>query len=312
MKTEFKVLSTDNCHRLSGVVYLPEEGVEIRGYFHIVHGMTEHIARYDRFMSELCELGFICFGYDHLGHGYTVNDESELGYIAKSRGYELLCKDVKVFSDAVREKYDRVYGEGLPYYLMGHSMGSFITRLAVEKYVTPDKYIIMGTGGKNPMVGAGIALASVIKLFRGEKRFSPLIDKLAFGGYNSRFPEVSENDPSPWLTRDKAVREAYYKDPLCTFKFSTSAMIDLFKLLKYSNRSAWFKNMPQKTRVLITSGEADPVGNYGKGVCKVYDGLKKQGKDARLILYPEARHEILNESEIYEQVKGDIVSFLVK
>ena len=103
-KREYKVLSSDGVHKLSGFVYLPEG--EARGFFHIVHGMTEYIERYDRIMSELANEGYICFGYDHLGHGKTVNDKSELGFIAKKDGWDLLCRDVKVFSDAVRAEFD--------------------------------------------------------------------------------------------------------------------------------------------------------------------------------------------------------------
>ena len=110
---KIRVPSSDGIHQLSGVVYIPEG--EIKGLYHIVHGMTEHIGRYDRFMRDIAENGYICFGYDNLGHGYTANDKSELGYIAKKKGWDLLSRDVKVFSDAMREKY----GRNLPYYLMG-------------------------------------------------------------------------------------------------------------------------------------------------------------------------------------------------
>ncbi len=307
MKQSFNVASCDGIHTLSGVVYLPER--EARGYFHVVHGMTEHIGRYEHFMEDMAGEGYICFGYDHLGHGNTARDEGELGYIAKKGGDELLVRDVKVFADAVMAEYALRYGEGLPYFLMGHSMGSFITRLAVEKYVKPDKYIIMGTGGKNGAAGAGLALIRVIKAFYGDRHISPFIDKLAFGAYNKRFPEVSESDPSPWLTRDTKARAKYYADKFCTFKFSVSAMGDLIRLMKNSNRAAWYKNMPSDTKILLVSGENDPVGSYGKGIKQVYEGLIDSGHDARCILYPDARHEILNDVT-YDEVKRDITEFL--
>ena len=155
-KKTFGCLSSDGTHTLRGVIYLPDG--EAKEYFQIVHGMTEYIGRYDRIMSDLASEGYICFGYDHLGHGMTANDDSELGYIAKKRGWEHLCKDVALFSDAVKKEV----GLDLPYFLMGHSMGSFIVRLAAEKYVTPDKLIVMGTGGANPAAGAGLALISLI------------------------------------------------------------------------------------------------------------------------------------------------------
>ena len=114
-KQEFCAPSSDGIHTLRGVVYLPEG--EARGYFHVVHGMTEYIGRYDAFMTDMARAGWICFGYDNLGHGKTVNDNSELGYIAKKDGFDLLCRDVKVFSDAVMSEYKETYGE-LPYILM--------------------------------------------------------------------------------------------------------------------------------------------------------------------------------------------------
>ncbi len=307
-RNEFKVKSSDGVHTLAGAVYLPEKNENAKGFFHIVHGMTEHIGRYDRFMSEMAEEGYICFGYDHLGHGYTAKDDSELGYIASRKGDDLLCRDVKVFSDAVIAKYSKRYGK-LPYYLMGHSMGSFITRLAVEKYVHPDKYIIMGTGGKNAAAPAGLAVIAVIRLFCGEKHISPLVDKLAFGSYNKRFGGGTPDDPSVWLTNDEDVRKKYYADKFCTFKFTVSAMGDLIRMNKSSNRAAWYKNMPKSLPILLVSGEEDPVGNYGKGVREVCDKLKKSSHNALCIIYPKARHEILNDFT-YGKVKADILAFL--
>ncbi len=307
-KLPYFVPSCDGVHTLAGVLYLPE-GTP-RGYFHIVHGMTEHIGRYDRIMTELCKDGYICFGYDHLGHGNTARNDAELGYIAKKGGDELLCRDVAAFSDAVRAEYARFYGD-LPYYLMGHSMGSFVTRLAVERYVKPDRYIIMGTGGKNPAAGAGLALIAVIKLFCGDRHISPLIDKLAFGSYNKRFGGGSKEDPSPWLTNDEDVRKAYYADRFCSFSFTVSAMGDLIRLMKRSNRAAWYKNLSKELPVLLLSGEDDPVGNYGKGVRQVHAALLAQGLSADCILYEGARHEILNDNT-YERVKADILAFLQK
>lgn len=301
-KKEFSVPSCDGIHNLSGVVYLPDG--EKCGFFHIVHGMTEHIGRYDRIMSALADAGYICFGYDNLGHGKTVNDKSELGFIASKDGWDKLCRDVKVFSDAVRAEYD--VENSLPYYLMGHSMGSFIVRLATEKYARPDKLIVMGTGGANPAAGAGLAVIALIKLFKGEKYISKFVDDLAFGSYNSKFK--SEENSKSWLSTDLETRNKYIGDEYCTFKFTVSAMGDLMRLLKYSNRTAWFKNLPH-IPVLLVSGEEDPVGNYGKGVLWVEERLKKQRHNVKCILYKGGRHEILNDFT-YEAVKNDILGFI--
>lgn len=305
-KKSFCVPSTDGEHSLAGVVYLPDG--EVQGLFHVVHGMTEHIARYDRFLTDMASKGFISFGYDNLGHGKTAKDDSELGYIAKKKGWELLARDVKAYSDAVRAEFGSAE---LPLCLMGHSMGSFIVRLAAQRSVRPDKLIVMGTGGANPAAGIGLALIEVIKLFRGDKHFSRLIDDIAFGSYNKRFGGGTPDDPSPWLTGDAEIRKAYYRDKYCTFKFSVSAMGDLIRLIKYTNCSAWYKGLPHDVPVLLVSGDQDPVGNYGSGVREVEAKLKKQGTPVCCKLYEGARHEILNDFT-YQSVLEDILDFCIE
>ncbi len=302
-KKIFCVPSSDGVHNLAGVVYLPDG--EIKGLFHVVHGMTEHIERYDRFLTDMASDGWISFGYNHLGHKNTVNDDSELGFIAKDKGWELLARDVKVYSDAVRAQFGN---ENMPYCLMGHSMGSFVARLASERFVCPDKLIVMGTGGSNPAAGIGLALIEVIKFLKGDKHFSPLVDNVAFGSYNKRFGGGSLEDSKLWLTNDETVRKTYYADPYCMFKFSVSAMGDLIRLIKYTNCAAWYRNIPSSLPVLLVSGEEDPVGNYGKGVLEVESKLKKQGINVTCKLYKNARHEILNDFT-YETVRDDIAKF---
>ena len=139
---EYKVPSSDGIHTLWGQVYLPEG--EPVGYLHVVHGMTEHIRRYDPFMRHFAERGFLVFGYDHLGHGYTAAGEEELGYIADKDGWQRLADDVGVYAASVKAAYPL---EGKPYYLMGHSMGSFYARQYLCEWGSElDGAILMGTG----------------------------------------------------------------------------------------------------------------------------------------------------------------------
>ncbi len=303
-KREFSVLSTDGIHTLKGVVYLPQG--DAKGFFHAVHGMTEHIGRYDRFLSDMASDGWISFGYDNLGHGKTVNDDSELGYIAEKNGYDILARDVSVFANAVIEHFS---DKRLPYALMGHSMGSFISRLAVQKYVKPERLILMGTGGKNGAANAAIALDEFIKLFKGEHHVSPLLNTLAFGGYNKKFGKATKDDPKLWLSCDESVRRAYNCDKFCTFDFTLSAMGDLIRLIKYTNCADWYREIPRDMPILLVSGNDDPVGNYGKGVMQVEKCLKGQKCPVECKLYKGARHEILNDFT-YGQVLDDIKNFL--
>lgn len=295
-----KVPSCNGKNQLAGKLYIPEG--EIKGYFHVVHGMTDHINRYDQLMRELAEKGYLTFGYDHLGHGYTVNNDSEFGFIAERGGDELLTRDVLTFAEAVFAEY----GEH-PYYLMGHSMGSFIARMAVQKYIIPDKFIIMGTSGPNPILGPGLLLCKLIRYIKGPRHVSRFIENIAFGSYNDHFKE--ENDPKSWLTNDVEVRKKYVADRFCRFKFTISAMHDLISLNKNCNSNKWFKSVADKMPILFLSGEEDPVGDYGRGIYICDEKLIGYGADVTVKLYPEMRHEILND-ECHDEVVSDILEFL--
>ena len=158
---EKEVLSSDKTHYLKGKIYFPTGSA--KGFFHVVHGMCEYIGRFDRLMQEMAELGYIAFGYDHLGHGDAAKENNLLGFIAHEDGWKHLVDDVFIFGNEVR----KMVGEPLPFYLMGHSMGPFVVRLTAAKYDHYDKLIVMGTGGPNPAAGAGITLCSLLKTFKG-------------------------------------------------------------------------------------------------------------------------------------------------
>ena len=261
MSFEIKTLevkSTDNIHTLRGKIYVPNG--EIKGLFHLVHGMTEYIDRYDHLFSFLAENGFVAFGYDHLGHGKTAESDDELGFIAHKDGWKYLVNDVVTFTKAVKKIYPDT-----PTVLMGHSMGSFIARLVCESYANEyNKFIFCGTSGPNPASSAGLLLVKIIKAFKGEKHKSNLIQNIAFGSYNNGF---QGDTPYEWLTNDREIINKYAADKYCTFRFTVSAMGDLMNLLSKCNRGAWFKSLDGTKPILLIAGDKDPVGNYGKGVC---------------------------------------------
>ncbi len=293
--------STDGIHTLKGKMYIPEG--QPKGIFHLVHGMTEHIGRYDAFLREIAEAGYVCVAYDNLGHGNTAVDDSELGYIAKKNGWKLLAADVNAVGNAVKNEYP-----GLPYYLMGHSMGSFIVRLTAAKYPDlPDKLIVMGTGGPNPASGVALGLINTIGFFCGKRHISPLIEKLAFGDYNKGFGDGTNGD---WLSKNPEVRRIYNADKFCNYHFTVSAMHDLVKLNREVNLSKWFKRIGKsKLPILLVSGADDPVGEHSKGVKTVNQKLVKKGADVRMKLYDDNRHEILNDTARDEAI-ADILAFI--
>ncbi len=296
-----KIPSSDGEHKLNTKIYLPDG--DAIGLFQIIHGMCEHIGRYDAFMRKMAERGYVCFAHDHLGHGKTALDESELGYFAEYDGWKYLCRDVRVVYLYVAGKY----GRKLPYYLMGHSMGSFIVRICIAAGLKPDKVIIMATGGAVPASDMGLKFVGLVKSVKGDRYVSDVIGKIAFGRYNSHF--LYEKDAFSWLSSDESVREKYNCDNLCTFTFTLSAMKDLIILHNKSNSRKWFECIDKRIPMLLLSGSDDPIGGYGKGIERLFRTLKKAGANVKMKIYPACRHEILNE-KCRDEVLSDIFSFI--
>ncbi len=300
-KHERQILSSDGIHTLKGVVYIPNG--DIKGIFHLVHGMTEYIERYDGIFSFLAQSGYVCAGYDNLGHGKTAQNDGELGYIADKDGWRYLVDDVMLFGDALRREFD-----GKDYFLMGHSMGSFIVRLAALKNSSCiKKLIVCGTGGPMAVAHIGLGIIKVIRALRGGHHVSAFAESIAFGSYNRRFNGPTKYE---WLTNDRDIIDKYVKDKYCTFRFTVSAMHDLVTMCIKCNSTAWFKNLDKKLPILLIAGDTDPVGNYGKGVKCVYDRLEAAGHSGvKLKLYKDCRHEILNDNCRAETAE-DILEFI--
>lgn len=293
--------STDGVHSLIGKLYIPEG--EPKAIFHHIHGMTDHIARYESFLTEMAENGYLCVAYDNLGHGNTAKDSGELGFIAHKYGWRILAEDVFSTSKLMKKEFPE-----LPYYLMGHSMGSFIVRLAA--YLHPelqDKLIIMGTGGPNPAFKPALFLTNLIRGIYGEKHISPFLEGIAFGSYNKRFGGDVSGD---WLSKNPKIREKFDADKFCNFHFTVSALYDLVKLNAVVNSKKVYGGMRKSLPILLVSGADDPVGDYGKGVRKVYDNLSKYVDDVRIKIYDNNRHEILNDTA-RDDVIADILEFLM-
>lgn len=307
MNTRFSEItypSADGKHTVYAEIHKPPEGVAVRGIVQLSHGMVDYVGRYHALAEALCAGGWIFAGNCHLGHGKTAGKDEDLGFFADQGGVELVLRDLHAMNRMLRASYP-----GLPLVVFGHSMGSFLARLYVEKYPHGvSGLIIHGTGGANPLVGFGKALGATVQFFRGARHRSCLISALAFGGYNRRF-DKSEGSHA-WLTRDTQALVPYRDDKYANFTFTVSAYRDLFRMVEACNSRAWFANYRKDLPTLIVSGDMDPVGNYGKGVEYVYKHLLLAGcSRVTLKMYPGARHELFNETN-RQEVFSDILSWL--
>ena len=283
-------------------VFEPDDGAA-RAILQISHGMCEYIGRYEHFAEFLTAHGFIVCGNDHLGHGRSAENDDMLGVMPRNGG-EILPEDVHELTLIMKQKHP-----DLPYFLLGHSMGSFVARIYLTKYGTElDGAIIMGTGGPESPAAAGKLLAKLVGAFKGSAYRSKLIDKVAFGSYNSRFGK--DCSPKAWLTRDDKIVARYCADKFCTYLFTVDAFYTLFDMLGQVSAKDWASKLPKDLPILVTSGEQDPVGNYGKGVRTVFERIKAAGaSDVTLKMYTDDRHEILNELD-RDKVYADILDWL--
>lgn len=283
-------------------VFEPDGG-EARAILQISHGMCEYIGRYEHFAEFLTSQGFVVCGNDHLGHGRSAENDGMLGVMPRE-ACNALAEDVHSLTLIIKQKHP-----DLPYFLLGHSMGSFVARIYLEKYGKElDGAVIMGTGGPESPAAAGILLAKLVGALKGRAHRSKLIDRVAFGSYNARFGK--DCSPKAWLTRDEDVVKKYMNDKFCSYLFTADAFYALFSMLGRVSKKDWAQKIPKDVPLLVTSGEQDPVGNYGKGVRTVYERIKAAGVgNVTLKMYADDRHEILNELD-RGTVYADILNWL--
>ena len=303
MKQEFYYPSKDGVTQIHAIEWIPEGAA--RAVLQIAHGMVEFIDRYDRFASFLSGKGFYVVGNDHLGHGKSVVDEDAYGYFAKHDGNFTVLGDMQQLREDTQKKYP-----DLPYFILGHSMGSFLTREFIEKFGEGlAGAIIMGTGYQpNAKLDAAIALTAVFQRANGGHYRSITVNNMALGSYNAAFePGRTKCD---WLTRDEAIVDAYVANPLNQFTFTVNGYYNLFRGMRYCQRQVNLNRIPKDLPILVVSGERDPVGDFGKAPKTVAEIYRRTGiRDVTLKLYPEDRHEILNELD-RETVDRDILAWL--
>lgn len=258
----------------------------------LAHGMLEHIEYYGEFAGWLADHGVIVAGHDHLGHGRTAaGGEEKFGFFAEQNGYVYLVKDLNRVRSYMTERFPR-----LPYFLMGHSMGSFLVR----RYLTAfgeglDGAILMGTGHQpQSQVRLGLALAGTASVILGADYRSELIQKLFQRVMNQRLRPA--RTPMDWLSTDEEQVDRFVSDPYCAYAFTCSAYRDLLRMISDAESRKLMQRVPKDLPLLLISGDEDPVGEYGKGVKRACKAYQRAGlKHVELLLYPGCRHELVIE-----------------
>lgn len=300
---EYHFPSATNECEIYGNCYTPDDN-EIKAVLAIHHGMAEHQGRYEDFFKYLTSKGYAVYMHDMANHGKSNQNPELTGYFGKKDGYQNLVKDFKTTIDkAIAENPDKKL------IVMGHSMGSFICRCLTAWY--PDAgfvgAIYMGSGGANPIASIGDKLSALIAKMTGYTKKVALLDKITFGAYNDKFEKRTGFD---WLTRDNAIVDKYIADDYCGFLFSAQGMNDLVKLNIAANTDDWYNRIPKDLPILVTSGDMDPVGEFGKGINQYADQLKSTGhSNVTVNLYKDCRHEILNEIN-KDEVYADITNWI--
>ena len=254
-----------------------------------VHGMAEHKERYFPFMTYLSDKGYACIIADLRGHGATATSREELGYFGKD-GRKALVGDTLSVIQWTREQYP-----GLKVFLFGHSMGSLIVRCFAKEFdSTIDGLVVCGSPSQNSAAGAGIFLTRVIRLFKGDRYRSALLEDMSTGPYGKKF--ATEGVKNAWLSTNKINVQAYNEDPLCGFRFTVNGYRALMQLLKDTyTEKGWIVARPDLP-VHFIAGSDDPCIGTIKQFSQAVTFFRNRGyRQVTSKVYPRMRHEILNE-----------------
>lgn len=275
----------------------------ILGNILLLHGMAEHHERYLTFIHALTEEGFDVYAYDHRGHG-TDKPLSELGHIAGKKGATLLVEDARTLCQYIKEN-----GRSDKLAVFGHSMGSLILRCLLQTYDAFTCAIVSSTTMPPVAVSkTGAFLADTICLFRGAKKPSAILHQAMFGG--KAYTSLCTRTTFDWLTRDHTIVDKYIDDPYCGFLCTASFYRDLANLSAIASAKTGIAKTRKDFPLLILSGTKDPVGGYGTQIEKLHQLYSSLGfTQAEMKLYPEARHELLNELNA-DEVYHDILTYL--
>lgn len=302
-KKEFYIPSRDGVHRLHVILWEPE--TKVKAVVQISHGMIEMIERYDDFALFLNKYGYAVIGNDHLGHGLTAGNNGDLGYFCPENMSAVVVADLHRVTRWARKKYGNV-----PYFLFGHSMGSFMARRYLMTYGDNlDGAVICGTGSQSSLVlTAGKIVSNCLRVILGDRYRSRLLKMNAFSTYQKRIP--NPRTKSDWLTRDSQIVDFCIHNKYCNYIFTVNGYRTLFDVLSFIQKNKNIRRIPKDLPIYFIAGGQDPVGKYGKGVRQIASAYKKAGiADVSLTIYPDDRHEILNELD-RDQVYRDVLTWL--
>lgn len=304
-ETTFRLTTHDN-QEIHTYCWRPDPDCASRELIvQISHGMAEHALRYRRFAEALTSEGFTVYANDHRGHGLTAKSKEDLGYTGED-GFTSMVADMNTLSRHLKNQHPE-----MKLVVFGHSMGSFLTRLYMAKHAKGvDGVVLCGSNGaKEPLIGVGVFLAKREVRRFGERKRSTFLNNLLFGGYNKRFKP--ERTPSDWLSRDEQEVQKYIDDEYCGNVHTASFFRDMFEAVKMTGRPCVWESTPKDLPVLIISGSHDPLGKFGKGALRLYQLFLSYGfQDVTCKIYPEARHELLNEIN-RDEVTQDVVRWLL-
>lgn len=282
--------SADGQHTIHAILWQPEDP---KAVVQIVHGIAEHAGRYENYAQYLCSRGFAVAAEDHLGHGASAAapDGSDACFFAEKNGWQTVCTDILALTKTVKARF-----AGLPYFLLGHSMGSFLSRTIMLQHSREFTGLLLsGTGHQNGVtLFFGGLLARLICLFCGPRKKSRLINTLAFAAYNKKFaPNRTDFD---WVCSDPAEVDRYIADKQCGAMATAGLFLDMLHGLALIKSPKRLRQIRKDLPVYLYSGDRDPVGGMGKGVRKVAALYKAAGlTDVTLTLYKNGRHEMHNE-----------------
>ena len=299
-KKTFEIKSEYDGLTLKGIIYEPT--TETKGLVHILHGKSEYKERYEEFMQFLCKNGYVVACHDHRGHGDSMENAEDIGWFRDFDG-EAIVEDAVSVTKMLKDRYP-----DLPTVLFGHSMGSMIARCYIQKHDTLiDKLVVCGTPNKNPLVGVAILLAKCIRLFRGERHRSKMLDYLSTGKGDKNFPNEGKG---AWLSSNRENIDEFYSNPKGTFVFTCNGFENLFKLLKNTYTPKRYEVNNIDLPIHFISGDKDPVMGNVMDWVRAMDFMTELGyRKVTGQLYEGLRHEILNELG-REKVHEDVLAFI--